>query len=281
MMIRGTIPAMQGSTKHADMRRKCFIVRITQDFNAMQLKKILLSAMLFVLIPSAALAFSEDYDPGVWVYNFHFEIKSGVLSSFRGAPLPYEAMPVAEFPAPKSPSDSDYRIDIISGKGVLLGSFGFDDPKTIVAALGASVFDVKVPFFANGGKALIYDRSKKKLIEISLTGSSFCNDNGICDPSVGETYLNCANDCPAPIVPTITPGTQPDTPSSAPTTSPSSPTITPPSPVVNSTGGEATVTHTQGDAPERKSVVIPMTIGVGTMLLAVVGLVYWRRRGTE
>jgi hypothetical protein len=241
----------------------------------LSIKKYILAALLLLSFPFTTFAFSADYDPGIWAFVFHLEIKDGILRAQADAVIPYEATPVSETPDSKDPNESDFHVDIIGVRGNMLGSFGFDDPKTVVPALGKSVFDVYTPFFANGTRALISTKEGKKLLELSLSGTSFCNDNAVCDTDVGENFVNCANDCPAPEVLTPIPQTNDGDVGETPTQE-----VGGEKPVITSTDGTATITRTQGDT-EKRSSVIPMTIGVGIILLALVGLIYWRRRGIE
>lgn len=233
---------------------------------------ILLGALVF---PSSLFAISDDYDPGVWSFAFHFQIKNGVLSTQSEAKLEYEATLASG--EQLSPGNTDYRIDIIGVKGNILGTYGFNDPKTYVAVLDKTVFDVLTPFFANGKKAEIYAKNGKKLFEVSLAGTSFCNDNGRCDMGVGENFSNCVNDCPPPPTPNPTPTPVTPTPAN-PTPTPVQPGAVDPTitPSTSSTGTSGEVVRTQGLMTGNSKIML--VFGVGFVLLSVLGFVVMRGR---
>lgn len=160
-------------------------------------KKIIIALFAFMLPFSTSYANVDDDD---WTYFFHLEYKQGILAVEEGVAYPYDSIPVYfDGPTDKvSAEQMDFYGIIVSGKGVKLAYFGFNKPETTVAALGKSVFIAKAPFYANASRVDFYQRSGKKLFTISVSGSSFCDDNNKCNSNVGENYRNCPNDCPPP-----------------------------------------------------------------------------------
>ncbi len=223
--------------------------------------------------PTQIFAISDDYDPGGWAFAFHFQIKNGVLASLSESKLAYS--PTLAVSEKLEPGNTDYRIDIIGVRGNLLGTYGFNDPKTYVAVLDKTVFDVVTPFYANGKKAEVYAKSGKKLFEIDLGGTSFCNDNKVCDMNVGENFSTCPNDCPPP------PSNPPPSPSgiTPPSTNPTPPPTTseiePVAPNLPGTNnGE--VVRTPGLMEGNNKIML--VFGVGFVLFAVLGFVVMRAR---
>lgn len=244
------------------------------------IKKYIAVLALFgaLIAPTQLFAISEDYNPGEWSFAFHFQIKNGVLGTQTEAKLAYEATLAYAEQIP--PGTTDYRIDIIGVKGNILGTYGFNDPKTYVAVLDKTVFDVITPFFANGKRAEVYAKNGKKLFEISLAGTSFCNDNNVCDMGVGENFSNCANDCPPPPSPTPTPSVVTPTPSN-PTPTPIAPTVVDPSvaPSPSGTTSDGEVVRTPGLMTGNNKIML--VVGVGFVLLSVLGFVVMRGRRSE
>ena len=141
--------------------------------------------------------FASGYSD-VWSYAFHMEYRNGTLAPDTSSGESYT--PIPELSTPEGdPSATDFYGVIIGVKGKELNRFGFNTPKTTVAALGKSIFDVKATFFADADHVSFYTQQGKHLFDISVKGSSFCNDNNVCNADVGEDYTNCPNDCPAPI----------------------------------------------------------------------------------
>ena len=231
--------------------------------------------IMLCLMSTTASAVSDNYDPGEWEFQFHLQVKDGVLHTNTEAKQSYEATldPVNWI----DPKTSDYKVVITGVKGNTLGTYGFNDPHSIVPALNKSVFDVITPMFANGKTALFYSKTNTKLFEISLAGTLFCNDDKFCDMDGGENFATCPNDCPKP----------PDTPDPVAPPTPVAPTpgntvTPPPMPTPGATGGvpdtviKGGTVSTNGNIP-----ILPIVIGVGAILLAVLGLVYMRQRNAQ
>ncbi len=252
------------------------------------MKKKILITLLALLFPSSlGYAMVDDDD---WTYFFYLQYKQGVLAVEEGAAYPYDPIPVY-FDGPTDEGTAkqmDFYGIIVSGKGTNLAYFGFNKPETIVPALGKSVFTVKAPFFANASRVDFYQKSGlsvqagKKLLTISVSSSSFCDDNNKCNGGVGENFRNCPNDCPPPpggvppreVIPPPQPVTPP-TPVITPTPEP---------PVVEETigttlPGTALVGTSSTPSPkkgvETKTIVVVVT---GILALLLAGLMFYVRK---
>lgn len=249
----------------------------------MMKKKILITLLALMFPFSLAYANVDDDD---WTYFFYLQYKEGVLAPEEGAAYPYDPIPVYyDGPTDEGTAKQmDFYSVVVSGKGVKLAHVGFNKPETIVPALGKSIFTVKVPFYANASRVDFYQKSGKKLFTISVSGSSFCDDNNKCNASVGENYRNCPNDCPPP------PGGIPPrefVPPPAPVTQPVAPPTTPEpviEPIVIEVGetvlpGTGEVVTTETPLPNKgvdtKMIVVVVT---GILALLLAGLMFYLRK---
>lgn len=229
---------------------------------------------LMLFFPTLSFAMNTDYDPGTWDYTFHLQIKNGVLGIQKEAVTPYEAtLNSGEIPLP--PKNTDFHIDVIGVKGNLLGSYGFNDPKTYAPVLEKTIFDLNIPFFANGGRAVVFNRAGKKLFEQSLLGTSFCNDNRKCEIATGENFANCANDCPPPPRESTPAGEASSEITDLPGIAPNGTIVI--QPITPTNSNESTTTYTLAEGSATKNMVIPLTIGVLSILLSLVGYIAWRK----
>jgi len=136
--------------------------------------------------------FSED-----WSYVFHLQYKQGLLSIQEGVKDAYDVLPES-YGQLIDPARADYYGVIINFKKTEVFRFGFNKPTTPLDARGRSVFDIKALKFADADYVSFYAKGGTHLFDISLKGSSFCNDDNKCNSEVGEDYRNCPNDCSAP-----------------------------------------------------------------------------------
>ena len=192
------------------------------------IKKTLTVVFLVLFLSFPVFAFA-NVDDDIWVYSFLLQYKQGILAPQEGVEIPYDLIPTAfeeEVPATKG----EYYGIILTVKGKEDARFGFNKPTVQNVSSGKSLLAVRAPYFANADHVSFYSRDGKHLFDISVRGSSFCNDNNSCDTQTGENYLNCPNDCPPP---------------------PPLPTTPIPSPTVptGSTGGETTTTPSLGPDP--------------------------------
>lgn len=231
----------------------------------------LILALTLIAPFSFASAFIEDDRS---FYIFHLQFKQDVLSQNTDAKFAYDIIPgVYE----TTKSSGDFYGEIVSGRKITLMRFWFDKPTTFVPAEGKSILDIRAPFFANADHVTFFSASGKKLFTISVSGSSFCNDNGVCNKDVGESSLNCPNDCP-PI-----PGEElqviPEETAPVVVSAPPVETITE-TPVITETATKTAtegITRTETGAANSQNMVIPLTIGVFLILLSILGWVVWKK----
>ncbi|OGZ06505.1 MAG: hypothetical protein A2845_00060 [Candidatus Lloydbacteria bacterium RIFCSPHIGHO2_01_FULL_49_22] len=236
------------------------------------MKKLYACILALTLIApfSFASAFVEDDRS---FYIFYLQFKQGVLSQDPDAKFAYDVIP-GVYEATKS--SGDFYGEIVSGRKVALSRFWFDKPTTFIPAEGRSILEVRAPYFANADHVTFFSTSGKKLFTISLSESSFCNDNGICNKDVGESSLNCPNDCP-PIpgeeLPLPPEEIVPEVVSAPPVE-----TITP-APITTEVATEtaAGVAETETGTANSRSTVISLTIGVFLILLSILGWVVWKK----
>ena len=156
------------------------------------MKKIFALIILGILLP---LTFaSANYDDDVWSYVFHLQYKDNVLGVNDSEKNPYTPIPGA-YIQKDDPKTTDFSGKIISVKGKELGIFGFNKPTSMVISLGKSILEIQAPYFADADHVSFFDKNGKHLFNISLLGSSFCNDDNVCNAKVGENSVNCPNDC--------------------------------------------------------------------------------------
>ena len=205
------------------------------------IKKNLTSLFLVLFLTFPVFAFA-NIDDDIWIYSFLLQYKQGILAPQEGVGIPYDLIPTA-FEEKVSVSGGDYYGIILTVKGKEDARFGFNKPTTQNVSLGKSLLAVRAPYFANADHVSFYSHDGKHLFDISVKGSSFCNDNNSCDTQTGENYLNCPNDCPPP----------PPTP------------VTPtPSPIIStgSTGGDTTITPAAATpTPEPVTGIVVKTAG--------------------
>ncbi|MBI2064044.1 MAG: hypothetical protein HYT65_03585 [Candidatus Yanofskybacteria bacterium] len=123
-----------------------------------------------------------------FVYLFHFYYDNGQLFTDRDAKFKYDI--VAEPYAASALKTADpYSGEILNFNNKILATFKFD--QSIVKGR----MSIKGPYFADASEVNFYDGSNQLLLTIDVSGSSFCNDDEICNSDAGENSDNCSNDC--------------------------------------------------------------------------------------
>ena len=214
-------------------------------------------------------------DSEYWSYQFHLEYDNGVLQVEKGVDYPYSSIPV-EYRPQYDPTNADFYGVVVNIKNKEDARFGFMAPTTTVVALGKSLLSVWGPMFADADHVSFYTRSNKHLFDISVKDSSFCNDNNICDETIGENGRNCPNDCHTPPPSnqeTIITPTTPE-PQSVPIIAPSV-AIEPSTQKEATTGGVLTISTPGTKIFFTPGVIIML---VGGMLLVILGIILLRIR---
>ena len=158
-------------------------------------------AMLFSL---TGFIFAEgDRNPLDSSYLFYLYYDNGQLFADRNFEFKYDVIPEIFVPETLN-TQFPYKGEIVNLKGEVVQKFQFDprkgNPKFLKGTLS-----VKAPYVSDGQKAVFYNNQGDALLTIFVSESSFCNDDGVCNPDVGEDTKTCSNDCKlATPVPTIT-----------------------------------------------------------------------------
>ena len=174
------------------------------------MKKIL--TILFLGITLLPITIFANVEEDVWSYVFHLEDSSGVISVDKSVKFPYNLIPVEYASVGDISTTPNYGV-VVSIKKVELAKFPIEKSTKIVPALGKGILDVHAPYFADADHVSFYSKSGSHLFDISVKSSSFCNDNSKCDNAVGENYVNCPFDCPAPTKELTPPAKTPINPS--------------------------------------------------------------------
>jgi hypothetical protein len=146
---------------------------------------------LFIFSPFSQADKVADAYP--FVYLFHLYYDNGKLLADRDFEFKYDLI-AEEFTPETISTDSPYKGEVVSIKGSVLATFSFD-PRRDNPNFKAGKISVKGPYFADAARVNFYDGHNRLLLTIDVWGSSFCNDDGICNEDVGEDYKNCPNDC--------------------------------------------------------------------------------------
>lgn len=164
------------------------------------------TVLLIALSPVACLRADTDSDTGYndngwWVYIFHLYYDNGQLSADRDFKFKYDL--IAEpFTPQVLETASPFRGVVVDFKNEAKATFQFN-PELVKGKIS-----VKGPYSADAAKVDFYNDENQLLLTLDVSGSSVCNDDGICNSDVGENYDNCPNDCPRPTPspsPTVTP----------------------------------------------------------------------------
>ena len=162
-----------------------------------------------VMIPLLVLAEGEgEKNVPVSVYLFHLYYDNGQLFADRDVQFKYDVLPemfVSEILNTQFP----YKGEVINLKGEVAETFQFDPRKGNPKFLKGT-FSVKAPYVPDGQKVNFYNAQGNQLLSIFVSESSFCNDDGVCNPDTGEDTKTCPSDCkittPVPIEPPIDSG---------------------------------------------------------------------------
>lgn len=159
---------------------------------------ILILFMVFPLSSFAITASEEDR----YVYLLHLYYDNGQLFADRDVEFKYDIV-AEEFIPEILNTQFPYKGEVINFKGDVAKTFQFDprrgNPNFLKGTLA-----VKAPYFPDGQKVNFYDGQGNQLLSIFVSESSFCNDDGVCNPDVGEDIKTCPSDCKQALpVPTV------------------------------------------------------------------------------
>ncbi len=169
------------------------------------MKKLILIILFSVLAP--LVVFGEgvaDKQVSSSVYLLHLYFDNGQLFADRDVQFKYDILSetfVPEILATQFP----YKGEVVNLKGEVAATFQFDprqgNPKFLKGKIS-----VKAPYVPDGQKGNFYNGQGNQLLSIFVSESSFCNDDGVCNPDVGEDNKTCPSDCKSSIItPTVSP----------------------------------------------------------------------------
>ncbi|HWA64601.1 MAG TPA: hypothetical protein VG866_02010, partial [Candidatus Paceibacterota bacterium] len=142
----------------------------------------------------------DGFAPQNFSYLFHLYFSNGQLFADRDFQYKYDILASA-YQAPIVTTEFPYRGDILNFSGQVGAHFVFD-PRQGDTHFTEGKLSVSAPYVADGDRAVFYDSQNNPLLTISISQSSYCNDDGICNADNGEDSLSCPKDCkqtlPAP-----------------------------------------------------------------------------------
>ncbi|HZZ99179.1 MAG TPA: hypothetical protein VFK07_00510 [Candidatus Paceibacterota bacterium] len=155
------------------------------------LRKIFIIVFLgsVLAVPSLAdqVSSSQSFE-----YQFHlFLNNSNQLVVDHDFQFSYDILP-QQF-VQQSVGQSSYHGQVISLTGAVEGQFQFD--------VQQGKLSVEAPYAADAQKVIFYDPQNDPVLTLSVSESSYCNDDGVCDSERGENHLTCSNDCQASTLP--------------------------------------------------------------------------------
>ena len=164
--------------------------------------------ILIILIPlGLSVTAMERIDFETPSYLFHLYYDNGQLFANRDFEFKYDVIPEIFIPETIS-TQFPYKGEVINLKGEVAETFQFD-PKQGNPKFLKGTLSVKAPYVPDGQKVNFYDGQGNQLLSIFVSESSFCNDDGACNPDVGEDTKTCPSDCKtslsAPVITTDEP----------------------------------------------------------------------------
>jgi hypothetical protein len=163
------------------------------------MKKILVTLIALLFLPFSLVWAMTASPIEEWHIIYHLKYRNGTLTSDTSSGLAYTPiMYTPESLGQSDPKDSDFYATTLSGSGTEIERFGFNIPTVYSPALGESLFDVTGKYFAYADRIVFFKKGGVELFRISLKGSSFCNEDTVCNADAGEDHMNCPMDCPAP-----------------------------------------------------------------------------------
>lgn len=182
------------------------------------MKNFKISILALILVVSGFFIYSQSVfaeggpAPDPHSYLFHLFYDHGQLLADRDFQFKYDII-LEEYKPEIINTASPYHGEVVSVDQKTLATFQFD-PQGGNTAFTKGKISIKSPYFSDADKVNFYDNKNKLLLSLSVVGSSFCNDNGVCEADTGEDSNNCPNDChaiPSPssvvfsIAPSVTP----------------------------------------------------------------------------
>jgi len=155
------------------------------------MKRIILIIVLAIIMGAGFYVHADTPSNSGFYYIFHLYYDTGKLVADRDFKFSYDVIP-GDFVASPITTQFPYRGEVVNMVGEVVKTFQFD-PREGGALKGK--ISVNAPYVADGQKVIFYDNQNQPILTISVSESSFCNDDGICNADRGEDSLSCPNDC--------------------------------------------------------------------------------------
>lgn len=157
------------------------------------LKKYIFTILILVIFFGLSATAAERIDFENPSYLFHLYYDNGQLFADRNFEFKYDVIPET-FVQETLSTPFPYKGEVVNLKGEVAKTFQFDprqgNPKFLKGTLS-----VKAPYVPDGQKVNFFDSQGNQLLSIFVSESSFCNDDGVCNPDVGEDAKTCPSDC--------------------------------------------------------------------------------------
>lgn len=172
--------------------------------------KIIFSLLIAGALTSSVLYSKAEVIPETeerfpFVYLFYLYYDNGQLFPDRDFEFKYDLL-AKPFQQEVLNTQTPYRGEVIDVLGRAKTTFEFD-PQNGDPSLTTGKISVEAPKFADASEVRFYNDKGELLLTVDVSGSSFCDDNGVCEEEVGENAVNCPYDCKVitPSVPTSFP----------------------------------------------------------------------------
>lgn len=152
--------------------------------------------LTYVVLSPNSLALTKiinDQSQNDYMYRFHLYYDNGQLFADRDFQFKYDVI-AGQFVPQNITTPYPFKAEVVSVGNKIIASFQFD-PKGGNIKFMKGKISVDAPYAANAQKVNFYDSQNNQLLSIYVSGSSFCNDDGICNSDVGEDFNSCPNDC--------------------------------------------------------------------------------------
>ncbi|MCC6934533.1 MAG: hypothetical protein IT406_02505 [Candidatus Yanofskybacteria bacterium] len=123
---------------------------------------------------------ADDITPQEFLYAFHLRWAGGVPTWAES----YELTTGGQV----TPEPGAWRLRIIASNGTVLEEYPVNQQQD-------GKEDMILAYTGRGARAVLLDAQGVSRLEVDLSGSQVCNDDGVCDGQYGEDGRNCPVDC--------------------------------------------------------------------------------------
>lgn len=175
-------------------------------------KFIIVSSIIAAIAGGGLTSAMVPIDYGSLSYVFHLYYDNGTIVVDRDAKYAYDVVFDEYIPAQDIPANKRYKGNIVSNHDLAVASFVFD-PQAGNSNFQSGKISVKGPYYPEAAKIEFFNPVGAKILTISVTETSDCNQNDVCEEANGETNLSCPSDCKAvELSKAPTPSVEPEAP---------------------------------------------------------------------